>query len=292
MELSGRGLISLSGADTRLFLQALVTNDVDAVGPDRAIYSALLSAQGKYLHDFFVFELSGTLYLDCEAAQIADIIKLLSMYRLRAVVDIADAGGQFAVYAVPGAGAEKLVPAAAPGSAAPFQDGIVYRDPRLAEAGARCALPVAKALAAFEGAGLKPSDPADYERFRLGLGLPDGSRDMAVDRALPLESGLSDLNGIDFEKGCFIGQEVTTRMHHRGLVRKRLLPVEIYGTAPAPGIKVMQGNVEAGEITSSTGDSGLALLRLDMVADDEVTDGGLTADGAKIKPRKPGWVNF
>lgn len=284
--LGGRSLIRLTGDDATDFLQALVTNDVERVSERRAVYAALLTAQGKYLHDFFMFRHRGALWLDCEAARLDDLLRRLTRYKLRARVEMERIGSDLSIFALPVAGALDLDQ----GAAAPFGGGIAYGDPRMAAMGARCALPPDQAAATLAGAGFTEETPEIYDRLRMTLGLPDGSHDMAVEGALPLENGLEELNGIDFDKGCYVGQEVTTRMKSRNLVRKRLLPVAIDGTPPAPGTPVMWGADEAGEIRAAANDGGgLALLRLDQMAAAREGGGALTAGDAVIRPLKPGW---
>lgn len=288
--LPDRGLIAVTGADVCEFLQGIVTNDMETVTDSRAVYAALLTPQGKYLHDFFVFRIGGVLYLDCEAARRDDLMRRLAIYRLRADVALEDASDDFAVHALFGADvwdAAGIAPQE--GFAAPFGGGAVYADPRTAALGARAALPPDRAARVLAEAGFAEADHATYDGLRIGLGIPDGSRDMDLEKSLPLEYGFDDLNGVDFEKGCFIGQEVTARMKRRNLVRKRLLPVGIDGAPPAPGTTVQCGDHDAGEMRAILDGAGLALLRLDRLAPDGPD---LTAGGARITPHKPDWAEF
>ena len=170
--------------------------------------------------------------------------------------------------------------------------GVVYVDPRLAAVGARAVLPAAGAGDALEAAGLTREDPAGYDALRLAHGLPDGSRDLVVEKAVLLESNFEELNGLDWDKGCYLGQEVTARTKYRGLVRKRLLPVEIEGATPPPDTAVMAGEKEAGRMRSAANGRGLALLRLDAVAAARESGTPLTAGAARITPRTPDWANF
>lgn len=279
--LADRAAIAVAGVDARTFLQGIVTNDVDRVAPGRAIYAALLTPQGRYLFDFFIVELGGVLHLDCEATRRDELIKRLSMYKLRAKVTLTPAElGIFAAFG--GGAAAALGLPVEPGRARAFAGGIAYVDPRHAEAGVRVVAPADVAGAALEATGLRRADFAAYDSMRMTLGLPDSGRDMVAEKALLLEFGFEALNGVDFEKGCYVGQEVTTRMKRRDLVKKRLLPVTIEGTPPAPGTKILRGEVEAGELRSSKDGVGMAMLRLDM-AD---TAGELTAGEARIVPRR------
>ena len=278
--LPDRAAVAVAGADARSFLQGLVTNDIDRVGPERAIYAALLTPQGRYLFDFFIVERDGALYLDCEAARRAELIKRLTMYKLRAKVSLA--ADEPSILAVFGRDAAKTLGLTdEPGRARSFAGGTAYVDPRNAAAGVRVLAPMDSATAALEAAGCRHATFADYDAMRMRVGLPDSGRDMIAEKGLLLEFGFEALNGVDFEKGCYVGQEVTTRMKRRDLVKKLLMPVTIEGEAPQPGTKVLSGDVEAGELRSSRDGLGLALLRLDLAQGGKA----LTAGAARIVPR-------
>lgn len=292
--LEERGLLAVSGAEARPFLQALISNDVDKVTPERAIYAALLTPQGKFLHDFFVAEVEGRLVLDCEGARLADLERRLTMYRLRAEVTIEDMSGEWRVAALIGEAALAalgLMPE--PGRAMSLSGGgVAFTDPRLATIGGRAILPGDGAAAALEGLGLAPREAADYDRARLAAGLPDGSRDMIVEKSTLLESGFDELRGVDFDKGCYVGQEITARVKYRGLVRKRLMPVAIEGPLPAPGTPIMAGEREAGELRSGRDGAAIALLRLDAIEQADQAGTALTAGEARVSPLKPDWAEF
>src|SRR5260221_2526616 len=287
--LENRGVLEVTGADRRDFLQGLVSNDVAKATPDRALYAALLTAQGKYLHDFFIVAIGDALYLDGEAARLADLQRRLGLYKLRAKVSLAEAGDRYAVAAAFGAGAlDALGLPRERGAAAPLEGGIAYVDPRLAEMGARLLLPRGTGAAPLASRSFRMSDAAGYDRLRLSLGVPDGSRDLAVEKAILLESGFDELNGIDWQKGCYVGQELTARTKHRALIKKRLMPVTVDGPLPPSGTPVMADDQEAGEMRSGRDGIGLALLRLEAVNEGKP----LVAGGAKLTPRKPAWANF
>ncbi len=287
-----RGVLAVGGADRRTFLQGLITCDVEKVSSNHAVYGALLTPQGRYLHDFFVVEHGDTLLIDTERARLPDLQKKLSMFKLRSKATLEDVSERFAVALIWGNGADaKLALSAEPGSAAAFAGGVAYVDPRLAAMGCRAVLPAATATAALEQAGLKPADHADWDLHRLTLGIPDGSRDLPVEKALLLENGFDELNGVDWKKGCYMGQELTARTKYRGLVRKRLLPVTVEGAMPASGTPVMLGEKEAGEMRSGRDGHALALLRLEMVEAAQ-ENGPLTADGAKVTAHLPDWIRL
>jgi hypothetical protein len=291
--LDDRGVLEVSGADRRSFLQGLVSNDVQKLGPDRALYAAFLTPQGKYLHDFFLVEQGEVIQLEGERARLPDLLRRLSMFKLRAKVALADVSETFAVAAAFGgdAGAKLGLPADL-GAAAPFGDGIAYVDPRLAALGVRLILPREAGTRALDEAGLARAEPADYDWLRLSLGVPDGSRDLSVEKAILLEAGFDELNGVDWDKGCYMGQELTARTKYRALIRKRLMPVTVDGPLPESGTAVKLGDQNAGEIRSGRGDRALALLRLDAVSEAARIGAPLVAGAARLTPTKPGWARF
>jgi tRNA-modifying protein YgfZ len=289
-ELADRGVLRIAGKDRRAFLQGLVSNDINKVDPDRAIYAALLSAQGKYLHDFFIVEIGEALFLDAEAARLADLKRRLLLYKLRATVEIVDASEQFVVAALFGDGALsacKLPPE--PGATKRIGNGVLYVDPRLAALGARLLVPRGEPLPIT---ALSKSDSTAYDRLRLSLGIPDGSRDLVVDKAILLEAGFDELNGIDWQKGCYVGQELTARTKHRGLIKKRLVPVTIEGPVPTPGAPLTLGARDAGEMRSGRDGVGIALLRLEALDESLSSGEPLTSGEARLRPRKPDWASF
>lgn len=284
-----RGLIRIEGPDARTFLQGIVSNDVNKVTPARAVYAALLTPQGKYLHDFFIAALDGALWLDCEAARRDDLLRRLSRFRLRSKVSLAAAPESHAVALVYGDGAlAELGLAAERGAAAAFAGGIAYADPRLAEIGARAILPAEAGRAALAAAEIAPGEAGVYEARRLALGLPDGSRDLEVEKSILLENGFDELAGVDWEKGCYMGQELTARTHYRALIKKRLVPVRIEGPAPPPGTPVLAGEAEVGVMRSSRDGAGLALLKIEALSGTP----NLVAGGARIAPQRPFWLKL
>jgi hypothetical protein len=286
--LDDRGILAVSGADRRMFLQGLVSNDVDKVDSTQARYAALLTAQGKYLHDFMMIEVGGAIWLEAEAPRLRDLKRRLSIYRLRAQA-VLDERPELAVAAVFGEGARAAMGLSEePGAAGPFASGVAFVDPRLVALGVRCVLPRADIRGALEGAGLAEAGFPAYDRLRLELGIPDGGRDLAPEKSILLEAGFDELNGVDWQKGCYIGQELTARTKYRGLIKRRLIPVEIKGPPPAPGTIVMADGHEVGEMRSSCDGVGLALLRIKTVVDGERLEAGATT----LVPSRPGWMRL
>lgn len=294
--LDHRGVLKVAGADRAAFLQGIVSNDVERVGPQTAIWTAFLTPQGKFLHEFFVVEQdpgeTGAFLLDCEAGRAADLTRRLKLYKLRAQVTI-EPLEDFAVVALFGADAlDKLGLPAEPGRTKAFGGGLIFVDPRLAALGARAILPKATAQQSLSEAGFASGSLAGYDTLRIAAGAPDGSRDLEVEKSILLESGFDELHGLDWDKGCYMGQELTARTKYRGLVKKRLVPVEIAGPAPEAGTPITRDGKEAGVLRTAVarngGSLGLALLRLDALE----SGPPLLVGDVAVTPKKPAWANF
>ena len=261
-KLPGRGVIAVAGEDRVSFLQGLVSNDVAAAVPGHAVWAALLTPQGKWLADFFILADGDRLLLDCESGQMDMLVARLTRFRLRAKVSIGPTG--MAVYVAWGG-----KPVAGP---------LMASDPRLAAAGWRVL---------SEDAWPINATAADWDRHRLSLGLPDGSRDMEAEKTVLLEAGFDELGGISWTKGCYMGQELTARTRYRGLLKRRLVPVAIAGEAPPPGSPVLRAGTDVGTMRSACDDIGLAVLRLEALSADVLDCGGAT-----LTPRIPEWMRL
>lgn len=288
--LATRGVIAVSGEPARDFLQGLITNDIQRVSPTCAIYAALLTPQGKFLHDFFIVQHKDRLLLDCKRDRIPDLIKRLTMYRLRSKVEIADESETWEVGVM--LPIDNISSVNAPnepqtaGTSTTRFDGVSYVDPRHADLGERTIRLIDEDDNFPTDETLMANYREAYEAVRISLGIPDTGIDLIADKSMPLESGFDELHGVDFEKGCYVGQEVTARMKHRNLVKKRLFPITFEGGV-ADGATVKCGDVDAGEVRSAMAGRGIALLRLDLVE-----KGGLAVDGVEITPEKPDWADF
>jgi len=283
-----RALVSVQGDDRLSFLQGLISNDVRHLEGGEAMWAAFLTPQGKFLHEFFAVPHNDAVLLECERDRRDDFIKRLSRYRLRAKVTLAPDDTLVTGVAWGADAAALLKTTEALGAVAPMGAGVLYTDPRVVGAGVRWALPADHVGTFLEKLGLTSASEADYDQHRMALGLPDGSRDLEVEKALLLENGFAELHGVDFKKGCYIGQELTARTHYRALIKKRLMPVTIEGEAPAPGTAITADGAEAGEIRSVSGSYGLALVKLDAWR----SGGALQAGGAKITPQRPAWMEL
>jgi hypothetical protein len=287
--LPARALMRISGPDARSFLNGVVTNDVALATTEQSIWSGFLTPQGKFLHEFFLVEgPDGALWMDCEAVRREHLKKRLAIYKLRAKAEIAEAD-DLCVHALLGIRSLGLLDLPAlEGYAQPLGDGAAFVDPRLGSLGARAILPAETAEATLREAGFRIGETSAFDRLRLSLGVPEGSRDLEPEKATLIESGFDELRGIDWSKGCFLGQELTARMKYRGLAKKRLVPVEIEGPTPEPGAAIKRDGKTAGTLRSAVDGVGLALIKLDQLD----TGQPLTAGEATLTPRKPDWVNF
>ncbi|MDX2257295.1 MAG: folate-binding protein [Hyphomicrobiaceae bacterium] len=284
--LADRGVVRVAGADGLKFLQVLVTNDIDGLSAGAARHAALLSPQGKILFDFFVVDAGGgVLLLDVARAQAGALAQRLSLYKLRAAIEIADVSRDYTVAALwGGACAPEVV--AAPGPAM-----VAAPDPRLPELGWRALLTLASD-SRLSAEGASPATHEDYDRRRIGLGVPEGGKDFAFGDAFPHEALFDQLHGVSFTKGCYVGQEVVARMQHRGTPRKRIVKVEAKSALPAAGTPVVAGAATIGTLGSVADREGLALIRIDRLA--EATGKGVVvmAAGVEVVASVPPFATF
>jgi tRNA-modifying protein YgfZ len=283
--LPDRAVIKVVGDDSRGFLNGLLTADIGKVTPERAVFAALLTPQGKIVADCIVAEAptadGGGFFLDAPRALIPTFVTKLNFYKLRAKVLAEDLSETLGVLAVWGDGANRDT-----------EYGLAYADPRLPGLGQRVMIPPHLAADAAADLGATLVDAADYEAHRIALAVPRGGLDFVYGDAFPHETDMDQLNGVDFAKGCYVGQEVVSRMEHRGTARTRVVPVAYDGFAPEAGIPVTAGEKALGTFGSSAGGNGLAMLRLDR-ADEALAAGlPLTAGGIALTPRKPAWARF
>jgi hypothetical protein len=281
--LPDRGVVKVAGDDARAFLNGLLTADIAQVTPERPKFAALLTPQGKIIVDCIVAQApdedGGGFFLDCPRALAGALVEKLNFYKLRAKVICENLSEVLGVLAVWGATGRT-------------EYGLVYPDPRLPALGLRIMLPPHLAKEAADDIGAALVDPSEYEAHRIALGVPRGGLDFIYGDAFPHETDMDQLAGIDFDKGCYVGQEVVSRMEHRGTARNRIVPVTVEGFAPEAGIPVMAGDKPVGITGSAAGHRALAMLRLDRVADAQAAGLPLIAGGATIAPRKPDWATF
>ena len=253
--LDTRALVRVAGPDARRFLHGLVTQDVETLAPGAVRFGALLSPPGRLLFDLFLWGEADAVILDGAAERRDALMARLAMYRLRAEVEIA--------------ADDRPVFASWPGTA----EGFVA-DPRLPALGGRAL-------------GVHPADADEdaWDAHRLGVGVPDPTRDGGHDARYPIEANFDLLNGVDFGKGCFVGQETTSRMKRRGEIKKRMLPIAFDGPPPPEGAEVLNGELRAGEVLTGREGGAIALMRLDRL------EGTLTVEGRPVTVRMPAWMS-
>jgi tRNA-modifying protein YgfZ len=281
--LPARGVIKVVGDEARNFLHGLVSADVLGLKPGAARFCALLTPQGKIVADFFVAEAppveGGGFFLDVPRTLATGLVAKLNLYKLRSRLIIEDLSEILGVLAVWDGEAKTAY-------------GLAYADPRLPALGLRVMM--APHLAATAAADLSADlvEAGEYEAHRIALGVPSGGVDFRYGDAFPHEADMDQLHGVDFAKGCYVGQEVVSRMEHRGSARTRAVPVCYDGAAPAAGSMVTAGERQLGTMGSATAGHGLALLRLDRVAEALSSDQPLLAGGVPIRLVKPDWARF
>ena len=281
--LPDRGVVKVAGADARTFLNGLLTTDVTKLTPEQARFGALLTPQGKIVVDCIVAEApagdGGGFFLDCPRALAPHLVEKLNFYKLRAKVICEDLSEILGVMAIWDGGGDT-------------EYGLIYADPRLPALGQRVMLPPHLAKKAAADLGAELIEAQAYEAHRIALGVPRGGLDFIYGDAFPHETDMDQLAGVDFDKGCYVGQEVVSRMEHRGTARNRIVPVTAGNFAPDAGVPVMAGDRQVGTTGSHAGNRGLAMLRLDRVADARAAGIPLTAGGVVIEPGKPAWATF
>ncbi len=281
--LPDRGVVKVAGDDARRFLNGLVTNDMTKVSPDHPRFAALLTPQGKIIADFIVAEApagdGGGFFLDAPKALIGALVEKLNFYKLRAKViceDLSEVLGVMAIW--DGTGDSEY--------------GLSYPDPRLPGLGTRIMLPphLAGEAAADLGATLVAADT--YEAHRIALAVPRGGLDFSYADTFPHEADMDQLNGVDFEKGCYVGQEVVSRVEHRASARSRVVPIAYDEFAPSGGLPITAGDKQVGTLGSTAKGRGLALVRLDKIEDALAAGTPLVAGGITLRAVKPAWATF
>ena len=280
--LPDRGVVSVTGEDAAKLLQGVITNDIGLLESQPALHAGLLTPQGKILFEFFVVRISDGFLLETARDQAPALAERLMLYKLRAKADIRDVSSDYTVAAIWGGTYEPRGHGKSP---------LLFANSRLAGLGSRELVTIGSdwALANDEA---DSATQEEYHAYRIGLGVPEGGKDYAFGDTFPHEALFDQLSGVSFTKGCYVGQEVVSRMQNRGTARKRVIPVVGERPLPAPGAAITAGDVEIGRLGSVSGNRGLALLRLDRAA--ELVDGGeaLRAGDVPVHIALPSWANF
>jgi len=280
--LPDRGVVSVEGDDAEKLLQGFLTNDMKLLADQPAIYSALCTPQGKILFDLFVVKTPTGFILETARDQTTALVNRMEQFKLRAKADIKDVSSDYSVAAIWGGPYEPHGRGKQP---------IWFADPRLPEMGYRELVTIGSDWA-LAGDTADCATPDDYHAHRIALGVPEGGKDYALGDTFPHEALFDQLNGVSFKKGCFVGQEVVARMQHRGLARKRIVPVVGDAPLPEPGTQVMAGTVEIGKLGSVANGRGLALLRLDRAAEFAQKGTTLETGTVPVHIELPSWATF
>jgi len=279
--LPDRGVLCVGGEDARPFLHGLLTQTIETLKPGAATFAALLTPQGKVLFDFLVLAREQDFLLDCPRGQLGDLTRRLAMYKLRAKVEIADLSDRLAVAALWGAGEDVSLPA----------DLVAFTDPRMAALGHRLIAPEARLREAANARSWTLGEPADYEAHRIGLGVPESGKDYGSGEVFAHDACIDQLGGVDFRKGCYVGQEVVSRMHHRGTARKRFVIAQ-GADLPGPGAPVTAGATNLGKLTSVADGSALALIRIDRAGEALARGEPVSAGDTTVELVRPEWAAF
>jgi folate-binding protein YgfZ len=283
--LADRSFVRVSGPDAASWLQNIVTCDLTTLEPEDGRYGALLSPQGKILFDFIASfgriesdpSEPPAIYLETGREQASEFAKRLAFYRLRAKVEVED----LSTHDVHG---KQVGVAVAWGDARAYQgDALRIVDPRNPELGERML------TFADDAVAVATSDPIAFHAHRIWLGIPEGGKDFAYGETFPHEALLDMLGGVDFRKGCYVGQEVVSRMEHRGTSRTRIVPVQLDGDPPALGAAVKANGKAIGQMGSSVDGRGLAMLRLDRAEEALAVGAPLTVGETSLSLSRPGW---
>ena len=276
--LPDRGVVKVGGEDARNFLNGLVTTDVTLVRPGLGRFGALLTPQGKITIDFIITEApaghGGGFLIDAPRALAKGLADKLGFYKLRAKVTVENLSDDLGVMAV-----WDGEPSTKP--------DLIFADPRHAALGWRVLVPEGLAQKVADLAGAELVESGAYDAHRIATGVPRGGLDFIYGDAFPHETNMDRLHGVDFDKGCYVGQEVVSRMQHRGTARTRTVRIALDGAAPEPGTAVVAGDKPVGTMGSSAGDAGLALLRTDRAIDALDAGTPLTSGGLAIRIADP-----
>jgi folate-binding protein YgfZ len=276
--LADRGVVKVSGIDARDFLNGLVTTDVTLLRPSLGRFGALLTPQGKITADFLITEApsghGGGFLIDCPRPLAQSLADRLGFYRLRAKVGIENLSDSLGVLAA-WDGEPSMKP------------DLAFADPRNDALGWRILVPEELTAKVADLIGADLVDSSAYDAHRIAAGVPRGGLDFMYGDAFPHETNMDRLHGLDFDKGCYVGQEVVSRMQHRGTARTRILRVIVEGPAPEPGATVLAGDKSMGTMGSTSGHHGLALIRIDRAADALAAGTPLTSGGLIIRLAEP-----
>ena len=287
--LKDRGIVHISGDDAKSFLQNIITNDVDKVNNARSCFSSLLNPQGKYLFDFIVVKHKQGYFLDCELSQVENLIQKLNIYKLKSKIEILNLSNEFQVAVISN---EKFLSLDGSkneeGYTISYRNDPFFIDPRNKKLGARVIINLEKLYMSIKKLGLQLEEPEKYYDFSHKLGIAQINTKDLQEKLFGLECNFEELNGIDFKKGCYVGQENTARMKMKNKIRKRLIPIDTKENIKS-GSEISFKNESIGKVLIG-GQYPFALIRFDNI-DKDYMGKDFSCDGLKIKLLKPTWLN-
>jgi len=288
--LEGRGFIQVKGPETKEFLQNIVTNDLNKVTDKSTIFSSILTPQGKYLFDFFILKLKDSYLLECEKKSTAEIIKILNFYKLRSKIDFIDISEKYSALIISIEKFKELNKSSlSKGLTSNYGDDLVYVDPRNEKLGAKIISKLENVYLTIKKLNLKITDKEKYYIKSFKLGIPQIHLDKFKDKIFGIENNLDELNGIDFKKGCYVGQENTSRIKLRKKLRRRILPIEKIAGEIYENDIIKYKDIDIGKIMIDKPYS-FALIKLLDPDLQEFVNTELVCGKSKVKILKPEWI--
>ena len=286
--LEDRGLLFIQGADTKEFLQNLITNDINKVDDDNSCFASLLTPQGKYLFDFLLVKHKNGYFIDCEKKQVDELFKQLNAYKLRSKIEILNLSNEFVVAAfshekfLTFKGAKDFA-----GSTLKYNEDPVLLDPRNKKLGGRLIINLEKLYLSLKKLDFKSIDNIEYYKFSHKLGIPQKDTEQLRNKLFGIECNFVEMNGIDFKKGCYVGQENTSRIHLKNKLSKRLLPIEIINGKLKEGDKILINDQEIGKVLI---DNNYPFALVKYLNDNFDPAAEYKSENSILRINKPGWI--
>ena len=286
--LEDRGLLFIQGSDANEFLQNLITNDINKVDDDNSCFASLLTPQGKYLFDFLLVKHKNGYFIDCEKKQVDALFKQLNAYKLRSKIEILNLSNEFVVAAfshekfLKFEGAKDLA-----GSTLKYNEDSVLLDPRNKKLGGRLIINLEKLYLSLKKLDLKSIDNIEYYKFSHKLGIPQKNTEQLRNKLFGIECNFIEMNGIDFKKGCYVGQENTSRIHLKNKLSKRLLPIEIINGKLKEGDKILINDQEIGKVLI---DNSYPFALVKYLNDNFDPNAEYKSENSILKINKPKWI--
>ena len=286
--LEDRGILFINGSDTKEFLQNLITNDINKVNETNSCFASLLTPQGKFLFDFLIIQHKNGYFIDCEKKQIEELFRQLNLYKLRSKIEITNLSNEFVIAAF---SYEKFMSFKEakdlPGYTFKYREDPILLDPRYTKLGGRLIINLEKLYLSLKQLELKSSKPEDYYKFSYKLGIPQKNMDKLRNKLFGIECNFDELNAIDFKKGCYVGQENTSRIKLKNKLTKRLLPIEIIKGNIKEGDSIFNESLEIGKVLIS---ENYPFAVIKVTSEKFNFNSTFKINDAKIKVKKPSWL--